>query len=344
MFKKNLIASAVLFALPTVAAAENWTNHLQLSGLLEVEATFGEDVNEDEDDTVDNSDITLATVEIGFDAQINERVSASVLLLHEEDDTSLELDEGVITVSLNEDGSFYFAGGQMYVPFGNFETHMVSDPLTLELGETRQSVLQLGFENNGFSGSVYVYNGDVVEASAEDDTVESFGVNIGYAAEMDNFSFDIGASYISNIADSGGFMDRDDDGEADAVDSFVSGMSVYAIVNSGAITGIFEYVAADEFDAAELAWDDDGASPSAANFEVGYAIDDASTVALGYQMTDEAADMGLVEDAVLVSYSREIYDATTLSFEYKQGDYYSEDDNGNGLDMSAFTAQLAVEF
>ena len=346
MFNRNIIASAVLLALPGLAVAENWTDNVQMSGLLEVEATFGDDANEAEDDTVDNSDVTLATVELGIDAQINDRVSASILLLHEEDDTPLELDEGVITVNLNDDGSFYFAGGQMYVPFGNFETHMVSDPLTLELGETRQSVLQFGFENNGFSGSVYVYKGDVVEASAEDDTVESFGVNIGYVMETDSFGLDIGASYISNIADSFGFMDSlpSTGDDVDPVDSYVSGMSVYAIVASGAITGIFEYVAADEFDAAELSWDSEGASPSAANLEVGYAIDDVSSIALGYQMTDEAVGMGLVEDAVLVSYSREIYDATTLSFEYMQGDYYSQDDDGSGLDKSAFTAQLAVEF
>jgi len=33
--------------------------------------------------------------------------------------------------------------GQLYVPFGAFETGLISDPLTLEIGETRESTVLL---------------------------------------------------------------------------------------------------------------------------------------------------------------------------------------------------------
>lgn len=98
---------------------------MEISGLLEAEIGFSSDFN-----NVDTSDITLATVELAFDAQINERVSAHVLMLHEDDDTEpAEIDAGIIGLDLN--GGWSLAAGRMYLPFGVFETHMVSDPLTL---------------------------------------------------------------------------------------------------------------------------------------------------------------------------------------------------------------------
>jgi len=110
------------------------------------------------------------------------------------------------------------------------------------------------------------------------------------------------------------------------------------------MTGIFEYVSAGEFESTELSFDADGASPAAMNVEFGYGINDSSTIAIAYQMTEEAVALGLVENKLLLSYSTEIYDATTLSFEYAQGDYYSVADGGSDEDMSAIMAQLAVEF
>lgn len=339
MRKKSLIASAVLLALPGLASAENWADRVEFSGVVEVETTFGED------SSTDNSDTTTATVELGFDAELNDRVSAHVLLLHEEDDTPLELDEGTITLNLSGDGSFTFTGGQMYVPFGNFESHMISDPLTLELGETRQSVMQLGFEAGSVYGSMYLYNGDVIEADADgDDTIENFGANIGFVMESDAFTLDAGISYISNIADSGGFMDNlptDANGDLLPVESYVSGIGVHAIVGVGSFTGILEYVAADEFE--EIQFDSDNASPSAMNVEVGFAINDDSAIAIGYQMTKEAAAMELVENKVLVSYSMGLFDAASFAVEFSQGDYYSTDDGGTGEDMSAITFQIATE-
>jgi hypothetical protein len=46
------------------------------------------------------------------------------------------------------------------VPFGTFETHLVSDPLTLEIGETNETAVVAGFARGGFGGAVYVFNGD----------------------------------------------------------------------------------------------------------------------------------------------------------------------------------------
>lgn len=115
-----------------------WFNKVEISGLVEVEAGHN---NPDEGD--DSSDVVLATAEIGIAAEINDWVSSEIVLLYEEDETDLEVDVATVTIA-NPDGPWYITGGQTYVPFGVFETNLISDPLTLEIGETRESVVLAG--------------------------------------------------------------------------------------------------------------------------------------------------------------------------------------------------------
>src|SRR5210317_89231 len=144
-----------------------------LSGVVEVEAFSAEDFN-----GADTSDITLATVGLGLDAEITEWVNAHILLLYEEDDTEpMDLDEGTITLGNLEKFPLYLNAGKMYVPFGSFESNMISDPLTLELGETRESAAQVGFEASGFYGSFYAFNSDIDDETSDDDEIKSFGAN-----------------------------------------------------------------------------------------------------------------------------------------------------------------------
>jgi len=62
---------------------------------------------------------------------------------------------GTITLGNMEMFPVYLTAGKMYVPFGNFESNMIQDPVTLEIGETRESAGQVGFEHSGFYGSAY---------------------------------------------------------------------------------------------------------------------------------------------------------------------------------------------
>ncbi|MCW8853612.1 MAG: hypothetical protein OQK72_02815, partial [Gammaproteobacteria bacterium] len=72
------------------ATEKEAASNVRLSGLVEVEYGYNEDYAK-----VDSSDIVLATVELAIDATINDNVDISVGLLHEEDDTPLEVDVGV---------------------------------------------------------------------------------------------------------------------------------------------------------------------------------------------------------------------------------------------------------
>jgi hypothetical protein len=69
----------------------NLSDKISISGLIEVEAAFMDD--ETAAPNEDSSDITLATVELGIDAKVNEHVKGHILFLYEEDETDFDVDE-----------------------------------------------------------------------------------------------------------------------------------------------------------------------------------------------------------------------------------------------------------
>jgi hypothetical protein len=316
-------------------------DHVDISGLVEVETAFGTDFEDN-----DLSDIVLATVELGFDAEINDWVNAHLLLLYEEDDTEpMDVDEGTITVGNPEVCPGYVTAGKMYVPFGNFESYMISDPLTLEVGETNESAVLVGMDASGFYASLYAFNGDIKKKDdGHDDQIRGFGGNVGYAFENDSMGIDIGIDCISNIADS----DLLSEVVSEEIEDYILGYTFHAILNIGPLGFIGEYVGAgDDFKNDELLFGSDGAQPIAWNIEAGYTFElggKESTLALGYQGTDEALALELPETRVMGSFGIEIYDHTTLSFEYAHDEDYDESDGGTGNDADVGTAQLAVEF
>lgn len=97
---------------------------IAISGLIEVE--FGYESTSEED----AGDLVLATVELGIDVDITEHVTGHILLLNEEDDTEpMDVDEGYITLDGGDAMPLFLRVGKMYLPFGRFESHFVSDPL-----------------------------------------------------------------------------------------------------------------------------------------------------------------------------------------------------------------------
>ncbi len=346
-------------------AFEKWSERLSFSGLIEVEAFTRDGYNGE-----DESDITLATVELGLDAQIADWVSGQIVLLWEEDDTEpMDVDVGTITLGNMKMFPIYLTAGKMYVPFGNFESNMIQDPLTLEIGETRESAVQVGFEHSGFYGSVYTFNGDIDE-NGEDNEVKCFGANAGYAFENDNISFDIGAGWINNLIDSDGLGDRFEEMiEGYATDTgsetgwalrdYVDGFAVHAIINFGPATLIGEYVGA----ADDIEWNvsDDTAGamaalglnpvektgePKAWNFELAYTVEVMSketTFALGFQGTDDLAGI-LPEERYMASIGVGIAENTSFTLEYLHDEDYDQNEGGTGDDADMVTVQLAIEF
>ncbi len=322
------------------SAGANDAYEIEISGVVEIEATGGRTT-----DGAANSDISVATIEIGIDTTITDNVSAHLLLLHEENDTDLEIDEGTITLS--ELGSLPIAisAGQMYVPFGHFESHMISDPLTLELGETRESVVQFGAVADNIHAAIYTFKGATRQAN-DSDRVKSIGANIGFTIENNGFNLDSGISYLSNMA------------ETDTIEGIISnsttltdtpaGIGLHAIVRRGPLTMIAEYTGAnDSFDTADLAFNGNGAKPGAYNIEAGFELSmfgKEATLALAAQGSRDAQVLSLPESRLLGSINVALREQTSLGFEWAKSDDYGTNEGGTGRATNMYTAQIAVEF
>ena len=137
------------------------------------------------------------------------------------------------------------------MPFGTYETNLVSDSLTLEIGETRETAILAGFGSGRFGAGVYLFDGDLENNG--DSRIDSFGAFIGYSRASGSSSFAVNVGYISDIGDPNGLRDTIQDSIDMAVldyDDRVAGFTVDAMLTSGPFTFITEYTtAAHEFHA-----------------------------------------------------------------------------------------------
>ena len=120
------------------------SEHLKLGGVIEAEANYV-----DAQGAGSESDIVLATVELSIEATLNDALGGHVILLYEEEEGGPDnavVDEAVISLasSTKTKGiSSVLHVGKIYLPFGSFNSYMVSDSLILELGEAQDTALLL---------------------------------------------------------------------------------------------------------------------------------------------------------------------------------------------------------
>lgn len=284
--------------------AQQEGNSLSIGGVIEVEATSSEG----------EQDLSIATVELGIGADITDGVSGEIVLLYEGD--TLDVDTATITVA-PEGSAASFTVGQFVVPFGTYDTNLLSDPLTLDMGETGDSgVIQADFEAGAATISAYAFNGQ------DDGDINDFGINLGFALEDAGLGVNLGM--INNFQ-----------GEE------VNAIALSAMYENGPFTVIAEHVRASDAMA-------DGTEPSATNLELGYGTllgGKPSTFAIAYQTTDDAQNLENDDAEPLVAEKRlaaaltiGIMENTGLGFEIaKDTDYADESSN-------TFTAKLSVEF
>jgi hypothetical protein len=323
-----------------------WLDRISLSGLIEVDASYENiDFSDPSVKDEDSSDLTLATVELGIGVDFIKHVSGFVLLLWEEDETEpLDVDEAFIRLDGEDVLPLYLQAGKMYVPFGYFETFFISDPNTLELGETRETAAVIGYASDLFDLSFGAFNGDMDE-EGDEDHIDSFVASAVFSLPEEavpGLALTTGVSWLSNIADSDVLTDTIEEGAEEAgvdgvIDDKVDGLAAFLVATlNERWTLIAEYVGAlDEFD------EDDpgvgGLEPKTWNFELGCAVTEAFTVAGKYEGGDDLGDL-LPDEQYGIVFNYEIFKYTTLSLEYLHGEFENDDER------DLVTAQLAFEF
>ncbi|MBF0438387.1 MAG: LbtU family siderophore porin [Magnetococcales bacterium] len=327
----------------------HWSDRITLSGVVDVRANAKKDYAKTR-----TSDIVIDTVKVNVDSKVTDLVSAHVTLLHEEAANGagpefVDVDEATITLGDPDKFPAYLTAGRMTVPFGKFTTNLINDPLTLQLAETKESVLQVGFNSEGFYGSGYAFNGNSQKAG-HSDTIDQFGANLGFSGKLRNATLDIGASYINSIEDSEVLSSSIP--TLNAMSRHIGGAGVHAVLGFQGFTLIGEYITAtDRFDNAEVAWNGRGAKPKVSNLELDYEFEimgKTSIASLAWQSSDEALALGFPANRIMTGLSMLIFDQTTVAVEWMHDKDYGTGSTatlpGTNTTANTGTVKLAVGF
>ena len=309
---------------------------VSLGALIEAEAFVSSRDDEDE------SDFVLATFQLDGSVDVTENIGGRVVLLWEEDDTEpIDLDEAVLSLGGTDKIPVTLEAGKMYLPFGRFRSHFVSDPLVLELGETRETAVQLITSVGPLDLAAGAFNGDVDEDG--DNQIDGFFASVGLVLAD---HLDAGVYWLSDLGDSDGLEETLLDALSAETEDQEAEVTSYSDV--GAVGGYltlhaFDHLlhvdaevigAVDDFDAGLLA--DVDQAPFVWNLECAIHLHEAAVeCAAKVEGSDEVPEFPETQWGLAVVYG--FHDWTTISAEYLRGEF--ED----GGDRDLVTVQLALE-
>lgn len=312
------------------AAPLTWTAgdaRFTLSGLIEVEASLNHPEGGDEED-----DLRLSTLQIGLEAKLTPWLGGHVIGLWEEEDTEpMVVDEAVLSLLSHgqiEGQTPALHLGRQYLPFGRFESAMISDPLILELGETHTTAALLVLTGDPWSATVGAFEGSVDDG---DDGLDSWVAAIE-ANPCEGVA--LGASWISDLAESDAELVQNEGAYRDGV----AGWSAFVTLQHGEFGLTAEYLAAVKHfkaEQVEAGGDLTGARPEAWNLELSWQATDKLMLAGRYEEANNYQD-DVHRYGAAVSYG--LCDYALLAVEYLNARAEGEDP------AHTLTAQLAVEF
>ncbi|MBU0483019.1 MAG: LbtU family siderophore porin [Proteobacteria bacterium] len=308
---------------------------LSFWGELVINAFHSETDGEDS-----SSDLVVDTAALGADIQLSDKVGGHIVFLDEEGEAG-EFDFGVDEANIVlrpwevAGGGVSFVLGKAYLPFGQFNSSMITDPLTLELGETNNTIAMVGWANDLLEVNLGVFNGETDLDGSRDFIDSSFASLRVTPMEM----ISVGVSYISDLAESDGELV--DSNIAGTYTSTVPGFAAFISLEVGPVTIDLEHVTAlEEFDQDVVGADDmdvlSGKKPSASNVEVAFSPIDQLDLAVRYEKaTDYEEDV--TRYGITVSYS--IFGNAVIALEY-----LAESPDEGSDDTQTVTSQLAFEF
>ena len=291
--------------------SDGWFNSVSIGGAIELEL-----VSESPAGGESSMSAGVGTAELGIGAAINDEWGGEIVI--ENDGGTIVLADAFVTYEPG--GGLAASMGQQGLPFGVYETNLISDPLTKDLGDTAHPSLVLSGEAAQLNWSLLTYSVDGEER------IDGMGIGLGTAMEGDDSTFAVDVAWISDIGDSDGLSGQFEDD--------VLGMSAGARGSVGPVSAIVEFVTALDSDG--------GAEPSAWHAEAAYSFDlmgRGATAAVGASGTSDAAAAELAETLMLLGISLDIAEGVGLGLEWAQSEGY----DAAGTD-NAITVLLAAEF
>jgi hypothetical protein len=338
----------------------------------------------------DTSDMIVDQLRLNFDIDVSENFKAFVGLQFETDlaavgpgggstdtevDGNLQVDVIYVTISSGDSG-LYAVLGKQYMPFGNVTEYgnFISDTLTRQMYETRDTGAVLGLKNNNMDFSLFTFNGQFEQlresGATADNKLDTWGVSLVLGSDNEDQNYKLGISYINNIYQAQNTTAVAGLGAALATnppflgyaDSGNGGINVYSVLTRGPLWISAEWVTAVnklERDqngtkhSKELGLNNDtNLRPQAYTFELGltYPIADREYVlAAKYEASNDLEDFGVgfqpVQDIWGIGVSSNIYENTRVTLNYENWDYVDiVSGSGGGGHANVFLAELSVSF
>jgi len=256
--------------------------------------------------------------------------------------------QGFFTIGNFSQTPFYGTVGQYYVPFGTYASNMVTAPLTLQLARVKARAILVGYQpqlSHTPYASAYIFQGDTHAGATN--RVNNGGINLGYRLSKGEFSGDVGAGVIANIADSVGMQDVANNSNTfngfggvngtgnERIAHRVPAYDLRATLDLGqAYDFVAEFITASTaFNKNDLTMNNHGARPKAFNSELSYSFQTfarPTAVAIGYGLTKDAMALQLPAQRYSLTVNTSVWRDTLQSLEFRHDVNYAASSFGTG--------------
>ena len=323
----NLPLTLVLFS--PIAQAVELNEQWSVTGTLEAEYQINRSQGKTEKGGY------LSTAALGTTFKPNEKLEFNGSLLYEEDiagvATKLELDEAYGTWHALPKDKLDLMLGKKYLPFGRFDSKMLSDPLTLELGETRtNTTLQANHKQGNITTAAYLFKGKAPKLNSNAEHKHGYGASLRY----EHANTQAGIDYISNL------------GEAHKLNTArkIPGVALHAAKQINKVTLSAEHLSAiKSLQIGDLDNEGDGgltnkAKPSASHIEASIDLNKDRSLALAWNRTKQANALELSKQAYGIAYQQPVFKKLNGGIELMQNKAY------DNIKSKSLTLQVAYEF
>ncbi len=261
----------------------------------------------------------------------------------------LFLQRAFFTIGNLDTSPIYFSMGQMFVPFGDYTTYQLSNPVTKVEGRINNRAAVLGYYKDGVYVSAYALNGAANTATGFDaNNIYEFGTNGGYkyTSPSGKFKSNIGAGFVNNIAEAQGYQ-LNGIGGSEFFQGFAQRLDTELLQHpvggiDGHVSGVYgplsmysEFVAAlTKFGDEDLQFNGHGATPAAFHIETNYTfqvLSRPSAFTIGFEHTWQSLALNLPQSSYLAVFGTSIWKNTIQTLEFRHDTNYPSSDTGGGI-------------
>jgi len=144
-----------------------WYERISVSGGASVETRWMKHSDVTQRGSDSTSDLYVRAVELSLDADVAEWITASLTVNSEwigddvnQGDEKIAVDEAFVSIG-KEELPFYLIAGKRTLPFGLFENHLITDPMTQDAYEVKKTGVTAGYSGSfGIDLSITGYKGE----------------------------------------------------------------------------------------------------------------------------------------------------------------------------------------